>query len=173
MSNDLMREEDYALLKDLEKAFGRKDSEYITRFLRDSSDKPLLLRVHAVCMLEDVGDESSVPVLTQVLKHDPSPLTRHEAAFTLGQLGYQSAVPSLVEAMFSDVSPIVRHESAVALSSIGDVTALPELQKAIQDKDEDVSKSALTAYQYLNYLTRKGGIPTTGNQRAPKPKIRL
>jgi len=77
-------------------------------------------RVHAVCMLENTGNESIVAVLCRVLKEDPGPLTRHEEAFTLGQLGCRSAVPALVEAMLTDKSPIVRHESAVALSSIGD-----------------------------------------------------
>jgi len=96
-------------------------------------------------------------------------LTRHEAAFTLGQLGYRSAVPSLVEAMLRDESPIVRHESAVALSSIGDQTVIPELKRAIDDKDEDVSNSALIAYEYLTYLQRKQ--PTEGT--AVKTKIRL
>jgi len=41
--------------------------------------------------------------------------------------------------MLADVSPIVRHESAVALSSIGDEGIIPELEKAIGDRDEDVS----------------------------------
>jgi len=43
------------------------------------------------------------------------------------------------------------------------------LEKAIQDKDEDVSNSALIAWEYLSYLRRNQqatGQPT-------KPKIRL
>jgi HEAT repeat protein len=39
----------------------------------------LLPRVHAVCMLEDIGDERVVQPLCKVLKDDTSPLTRHEA----------------------------------------------------------------------------------------------
>ena len=106
----------------------------------------MLLRVHAVCMLEHVDDEHIVPSLCEVLRDDPSPLTRHKSAFTLGQLGYKSAVSVLVTSMLNDPSPIVRHESAVALSSIwGDNVALRDLEQAIQDKDEDVSNSALIA----------------------------
>ena len=70
--------------------------------------------------------------------------------------------------MLNDVSPIVRHESAVALSSIGDDAALPELEKAIQDKDEDVSNSALIAWEYLSHLRRKRAASDL-----TRPKIRL
>jgi len=164
-----MTESDYETLAKLEEAFERKDLSHFKNLLASSKGLPLLLRVHAVCMLEHIGDESVVPNLCAVLKHDPSPLTRHEAAFTLGQLGYHSAVSALVEAMISDESPIVRHESDVALSSIGDDKALPQLEEAIADSDEDVSNSALIAFEYLSYLKRKS--PTT--KEAVNPKIRL
>jgi len=163
-----MKAEDYKILTRLEEAFERKDIMYFISFLDHSRELPLLLRVHAVCMLENLG-ESVVPSLCRVLRDDPSPLTRHEAAFTLGQLGYKSAISGLVTAMLKDPSPIVRHESAVALSSIGDDAALPELQKAIQDIDEDVSNSALIAWEYLSYLRQHqpAAVDLT------KPKIRL
>lgn len=166
-----MRENDYETLAKLEDAFERRDLAYFKSFLQNSKGLPLLLRVHSVCMLEDIGNEEMVGSLCKVLKEDPSPLTRHEAAFTLGQLGYSSAVPALIEAMQHDESPIVRHESAVALSSIGDDAAVPQLKKAIEDKDEDVRNSALIASEYLSYLRRKrenvpAGVPV-------KPKIRL
>ena len=134
-----MRENDFATLARLEEAFERKDLSEFISFLDGSKARPLLLRVRAVCMLEHIGDESVVQPLFRVLKEDPSPLTLHEAAFTLGQLGYRSAVPALVEAMLNDISSIVRHESAVALSSIGDDGVLPQLEKAIGDKDADVT----------------------------------
>ncbi len=57
--------------------------------------------------------------------------------------------------MIADVSPIVWRESAVALGSIGDDDIIPELEKAIGDRDEDVSKLALIAFEYLTYLKRK------------------
>jgi len=161
--------EDYDTLEMLEGAFGRKDVSYFVSLLAHSQSLPLLLRVHAVCMLEHIGDERVVPSLLRILKDDPSPLTRHEAAFTLGQLGCKSAVSGLVVAMLNDVSPIVRHESAVALSSIGDAAVLPELEKTIQDKDEDVSNSALIAWEYLSHIKRK----QDGIAGLTKPKMRL
>lgn len=166
-----MRERDYETLEKLEEAFERKDLVHFNSFLENSKGLPLLLRVHAVCMLEHIGNENIVPVLCKVLKEDSSPLTRHEAAFTLGQLGYGSAVGSLVEAMLLDPSPIVRHESAVALSSIGDDSVIPELRKAIEDSDEDVRNSALIAFEYLNYLQKKR--EKVGEGATVKPKIRL
>jgi len=168
LGNLKVSENDYETLKKLEGAFERKDLPYFKSFLHTSRNFPLLLRVHSVCMLEHIGNEEMVEPLCQVLKQDSSPLTRHEAAFTLGQLGFKSAVPSLVEAMLHDESPIVRHESAVALSSIGDPSIIPELKRAIDDKDEDVSNSALIACEYLTYLQRRHGI-----QDAAKTKIRL
>jgi hypothetical protein len=56
--------------------------------------------------------------------------------------------------MLKDESPIVRHESAVALSSTGATDALSQLERAISDNDEDVSNSALIAYEYSTYLRR-------------------
>jgi len=165
-----MTENDYQTLAILEQAFQEKNLSHFTALLASSKNLPLLLRVHAVCMLEHIGDESVVETLCRVLEDDPSPLTRHESAFTLGQLGYKSAVPALINAMLNDESPIVRHESAVALSSIGDDAALPQLEKAIGDKDEDVSNSALIAFEYLSYLRRRRG---TTPEEASKPKIRL
>ena len=165
-----MRDEDYVALDRLEEAFEKKDLGYFVSFLNNCKDLPLLLRVHAVCMLEHIGNESVVPALCKVLKEDSSPLTRHEAAFTLGQLGLKSAAPALVQAMLDDESAIVRHESAVALSSLGDQNALPQLEKAIADKDEDVRNSALIAWEYLSYLRRK---EADKNTVSPKSKIRL
>lgn len=164
-----MGEDDFATLAEVEEAFERKNLHHFISLLNSSEDLPLLLRVHAVCMLEHIGDESVVQPLCRILREDPSPLTRHEAAFTLGQLGYRSAVPVLVHAMSEDASPIVRHESAVALSSIGDYDVLPQLEKAIEDKDEDVSNSALIAFEYLSYLKRK----REDSDDASRPKVRL
>jgi deoxyhypusine monooxygenase len=166
-----MEDRDYGKLKELEEAFERKDLSFFKTFLQNSKEFPLLLRVHSVCMLEHIGNEEMVQPLSQVLKEDESPLTRHEAAFTLGQLGYRSAVPALVEAMLHDRSPIVRHEAAVALSSIGDDAIIPQLKSAIGDEDEDVRNSALIAFEYLTYLKGKGdAVPGSATV---KPKIRL
>jgi deoxyhypusine monooxygenase len=166
-----MQSGDYEKLKQLEDAFERKDLSFFKKFLEESPELPLLLRVHSVCMLEHIGNEAMVEPLCKILKSDESPLTRHEAAFTMGQLGYRSAVPALVEAMLHDSSPIVRHESAVALSSIGEDAVIAPLKKAIEDDDEDVRNSALIAFEYLTYLKTKR--EAASEAAAVKPKIRL
>jgi len=48
---------------------------------------------------------------------------------------------------------------------------LENLKKAIGDKDEDVSNSALIAFEYLSYLRRKRNVSV--GKTAPKHKIRL
>lgn len=67
-----MKPEDYNTLDKLEEAFERRNIPYFVSFLEQCRELPLLLRVHAVCMLEDVGDESVVMPLCRVLKEDPS-----------------------------------------------------------------------------------------------------
>jgi hypothetical protein len=57
----------------------------------------------------------------------------------------------------------------VTLSSIGDDGALPLQEKAINDKDEDVSNSALISFEYLSYLKGK----RDNSAVALKARIRL
>jgi len=116
-------------------------------------------------MLADIGGEESVAVLSQVLLRDPSPLIRHEAAFTLGQLGRRSAVPALAKAMLSDSSKLVRHESAVALGSLGAHSARAELEQATSDPDVDVRLSARVALDYLDYLRKRPDARLSWNGR--------
>src|SRR5207245_3637343 len=88
------------------------------------------------------------------LKADPSPLVRHEAAFSLGQLEFKSAVPALLEAMANDDSVLVRHESAVDLGSIGEETARSGLIDGLREPDEDVRLTAEVARADLDFLQR-------------------
>ena len=89
-----------------------------------------------MCILADIGDSTVVPILSEILKHDETPLVRLEAAFTLGQLGFPQCVIHLIDAMLNDNDNVVRHESAVALGSIGDEFARDALIKATSDKDQ-------------------------------------
>lgn len=143
---------DFETLERMEWAFSKGDLTFFDSVLE--SRPSLLLRIHAVCMLADMKNESAVPSLSRVLREDPSPLARHEAAFSLGQLGFISAVSSLLEAMASDDSVLVRHESAVALGSIGDERARDGLARALGDADEDVRLSAEVALADLDFLKR-------------------
>lgn len=110
------------------------------------------MRTRAVCILADIGDVTVVPILSEILKNDKTPLVRHEAAFTLGQLGFSQSLDFLIDAMLHDVDSVVRHESAVALGSIGDESAREALIKALDDKDQLVVHSAFSSLLNLDYL---------------------
>jgi deoxyhypusine monooxygenase len=137
---------DFPLLEQMEQEFQHKNEQFFVDVL--SKPQSLLIRIHAVCILAEIGTEQCIAALAKVLRDDPSPLARHEAAFTIGQLGLKPAVPVLLD----DPSPIVRHESAVALGSIGDQTAREPLKTALDDSDEDVRVSALLALADLDFL---------------------
>jgi HEAT repeat protein len=147
---DKNRERAFRLLSEMEKAYEKKNPQFFNKILAEETS--LVVRVHAVTVLSEVGDESSVPVLGDVMKHDPSSLIRHECAFSLGQLGLKSAVPYLIDAALNDPSEIVRHESAAALGAIGDERARSALVQASRDESEEVRGSALASLFNLDYL---------------------
>ena len=143
---------DFEKLEKMEWAFSKGDIAYFKQIL--DSRPSIVLRIHAVCMLADMKNESAIPLLAQALRTDPSPLVRHEAAFAMGQLEYKSGVPALIEAMSKDESVLVRHEAAVALGSIGDERARDELVGRLADPDEDVRLSAECALADLDFLKK-------------------
>src|SRR5579872_5580033 len=133
------KEEEFAILEKMEDKYEEKEPDYFNKVL--SNEPSLVVRVHAVTVLSEIGNEESILVLADVLKKDPSPLIRHEAAFSMGQLGLKSAVPFLMEAAVTDPSEIVRHESAAALGAIGDESAREALEKASRDVSDEVRGS--------------------------------
>lgn len=150
----------------MEAAFSRKDESYFLDVLR--REPSLVLRVHAVCILAEVGGKKSIPTLSDVLLHDPDPLVRHEAAFSMGQIGLTAANDALVKAMLSDSDPVVRHESAAALGSIGSPSAEGALKQALKDKDDIVSNSARTSLFNIEFLKRNS-LGASARDRAPRP----
>jgi deoxyhypusine monooxygenase len=154
------------VMRGMEDAFTRKDETYFVKVLKE--EPSLVLRVHAVCILADVGGEVSVPALADVLFNDPDPLVRHEAAFSLGQIGLSSAVEALKKAALTDRDPIVRHEAAAALGSIGNPSAEEALRKALSDKAAIVSNSARASLFNIEFL-KKYSVGKTARDRAPRP----
>jgi deoxyhypusine monooxygenase len=150
----------------MEAAFARKDESYFLDVLR--TEPSLVLRVHAVCILAEVGEEESIPVLSDVLLHDPDPLVKHEAAFSMGQIGLTSANEALRTAMLTDRDPVVRHESAAALGSIGSPGSEEALREALKDKDEIVSNSARASLFNIEFLKEHPSGPSA-KERAPRP----
>jgi HEAT repeat protein len=147
---DSNRERAFDVLGQMEIQYEKRNPQFFNNVLEEES--ALVIRVHAVTVLSEIGDASSVPVLGDAMKSDPSPLIRHECAFSLGQMGLKSAVPYLVDATLNDPSEIVRHEAAAALGSIGDDGAREALAKASHDSSDEVRGSALASLFNLDYL---------------------
>lgn len=153
-------------MRGMEEAWTAKDESYFVKVLQ--TEPSLVLRVHAVCILADVGGSGCVPTLSDVLARDPDPLVRHEAAFSLGQIGLAEGNLALAEAVRSDSDPIVRHEAAAALGSIGSPTSEEVLTEALGDKDELVRNSASASLFNIRFL-KKYAQGSTARDRAPRP----
>jgi len=154
------------VMKGMEDAFQRKDESYFVKVLQ--TEPSLVLRVHAVCILAEVGGEKSVPTLSDVLLRDPDPLVRHEAAFSLGQIGNPRGNAALAEAVINDRDPIVRHESAAALGSVGSADSEGVLTKALADGDEMVRNSAKASLFNIKFL-KQYSAGAYARDRAPRP----
>ena len=154
------------VMKGMEAAFMSRDESYFVEVLKN--EPSLVLRVHAVCILAEVGGDGSVPTLADVLLHDPDPLVRHEAAFSLGQMGIAEGNRALAEAVINDQDPIVRHESAAALGSVGSPESEGVLTKALEDGDEMVRNSAKASLFNIKFL-RLYSAGSNARDRAPRP----
>ena len=154
------------VMERMEEAYRKKEEAYFVKVLNTESS--LVLRVHAVCILAEVGGESSIEALADVLLHDSDPLVRHEAAFSLGQIGLSGANGPLERAVKTDPEAIVRHEAAAALGSIGNPSAERSLRLALKDRDEIVRNSARTSLFNLDFLKRYS-VGRTARERAPRP----
>lgn len=154
------------VMRGMEEAFSNKNEAYFVKVLTD--EPSLVLRVHAVTILAEVGGEMCIPTLADVLFHDPDPLVRHEAAFSLGQMGLPAANEVLEKAVMNDPDPIVRHESAAALGSIGSASAEAVLKEALSDGAAIVSNSARASLFNIEFL-KKYSVGATARDRAPRP----
>lgn len=154
------------VMERMEQAFTDKDESYFIRVLKEEGS--LVVRLHAVCILAEVGTALCIPTLADVLQNDPDPLVRHEAAFSLGQIGLEPAVAALQTSVLRDGDAVVRHESAAALGSIGSPSAEPVLLRALADKDEIVVNSARASLFNIEFL-RQHSVGATARDRAPRP----
>ncbi len=167
-TSTVVDDEEHAMevMRGMEDAWGKRDESYFIHVLE--AEPSLVLRVHAVCILAEVGGEKSVPALADVLLHDPDPLVRHEAAFSLGQIGLSEGNVALSEAVLGDKDPIVRHESAAALGSVGSADSERVLTQALSDPDEMVRNSAKASLFNIKFLSQYSAGPTA-RDRAPRP----
>ncbi|MDG6939022.1 MAG: HEAT repeat domain-containing protein [Nitrososphaerota archaeon] len=149
----------------MEEEYGKRNEGFFVKVIRE--EESLVLRVHAVTILAEIGGEAAVEVLSDVLLHDTDPLVKHEAAFSMGQMGLSSANPALEKAVLTDPDPVVRHESAAALGAIGSQSSRATLEKALKDGEDIVKNSAEASLFNLRFLARYSSLDR--ERMAPRP----
>jgi HEAT repeat protein len=130
-----------------------------------TSDKDAGVRGAAAVALGEIGDESAVQPLSQVLagrtekkkkaKTGDNQFVMRAAARSLGQIRSRSGVEVLIATLANDaVDNDVRREAATALGLIGDSSAGPALQAAFASSDPYLREAAREALRLLK-LARK------------------
>ncbi len=107
-------------------------------------------RIQAAFQLENNADDVTVAVLGKALLSDPSPIVRHECAFSLGETGHPDKAASyLIQAIQTDQHVFVVHEALLALGTLGDQTFIPFITKYLTHKNKDIAESAEIALERL------------------------
>ena len=72
-------------------------------------------RIQAAFHIEHAKEDGAIHALGKALLTDPSPIVRHECAFSLGEtVQPQIASPYLMKAVETDSNIFVRHEAILA-----------------------------------------------------------
>lgn len=107
-------------------------------------------RIQAAFHLENMPDDESTHILGRGLLSDPSPIVRHEFAFSLGETANPKiAVPYLKEAVEKDKNIFVRHEAILALGTLGKKEFVPFIKKYLDDPEPEMAESAEIALQRI------------------------
>lgn len=107
-------------------------------------------RIQAAFHLENNADDATVAVLGKALLSDPSPIVRHECAFSLGETGHpDKAAPYLIKAIQTDSSIFVVHEALLALATLGDTKHIPFIKQYLQDPRPEIAESVEIALERL------------------------
>ena len=93
----------------------------------------------------------SFKLLCKILKTDPSPVIRHEAAFVLGNFKEKRVLPHLFHSIKKDKSDLVRHEAIEALADVGIQTKSVQslLKKLLKDKNPFIKDTAQMVWETL------------------------
>ena len=138
----------------------RRATESVGRLL--TTDKEEGVRAAAAVALGEIGDESAVVTLANVLAPELSGSSGRKAraernvfvlrasAKSLGQIRSRAGVPALVVVLSNEkMVDDVRREAALALGMIGDPAAVPALRLAANSSDPYLAQ---TAYQSLRKI---------------------
>lgn len=108
-------------------------------------------RIQAAFHLENALDDDSLNVLIKGLFSDPSPIVRHEFAFSLGETSHpEIAGPALMKAVEEDENIFVRHEAILALATLGRPEFREFIEGYLDDPEPEMAESAKIALQRLD-----------------------
>jgi len=107
-------------------------------------------RIQAAFHLENTDNESYIRDLGKALMTDPSPIVRHEFAFSLGETGRPDlASKYLMNAVENDENIFVRHEAILALATLGKDEFKDFIKKFLADESPEIAESAEIALQRI------------------------
>lgn len=113
-------------------------------------NKSMEERIQAAFQLETAKKEENILKLVKGLFTDPSPIVRHEFAFSLGETGRGDLVGDyLMKSVEEDENLFVRHEAILALSTLGDQRFIPFVEKFLDAPEPEMSESAEIALMRL------------------------
>lgn len=83
---------------------------------------------------------------------DPSPIVRHECAFSLSETAHSAlAWPYLMKAIKSDDNIFVVHKALFALGTLGKKEFIPFIQRYLNDSRPEIAESAEIAIQRIEF----------------------
>ena len=107
-------------------------------------------RIQAAFHLENAGEDESIRIMGKALFSEPSPIVRHEIAFSLGEsCNPKLASEYLMKAIEEDENIFVRHEAILALATLGKKEFIPFIKKYINSPELEIAESAEIALQRL------------------------
>ena len=113
-------------------------------------NKSMEERIQGAFQLENAKKEENILKLVKGLFTDPSPIVRHEFAFSLGETGRGDLVGKyLMKSVEEDENLFVRHEAILALATLGDKKFIPFVKKFLDAPEIEMSESAEVALQRL------------------------
>jgi hypothetical protein len=90
-------------------------------------------------------------LMSEILRHDPSPVIRHEVAFILGTVRSPRSLSLLIEIIKNDSSDLVKHEAIEAIGDLGirNKRMSSLLRKLLTDKNQFIKDTAKIALETL------------------------
>jgi len=109
-------------------------------------------RIQAAFHLENAIKDENIRKLCKGLMTDPSPIVRHEFAFSLGETAHSElAAKYLMKAVEEDKNVFVRHEAILALATLGKERFIPFIEKFVKDPEPEMAESAEIALQRIKF----------------------